>query len=105
MPLWKRHVPVTITKMGNRVRSLFAVVIGCAVLGIPFVYYRVSYENEKRFREVTPGRFYRCGQMSADGFRAKLREHKIKLVINLQDEYPDPLLPKGYWDAPHIPES
>ena len=43
--------------------------------------------------------------MSADAFRDKIREHQIKLVINLQDEYPDPLLSAGYWDAPHIPES
>ncbi len=91
--------------MGVKLRILIALIVGVAVVGVPLVYYRMVYENEKRFREVTPGRFYRCGQMTANGFRAKLREHKIKLVINLQDEYPDPLLPSGYWDSPHIRES
>lgn len=91
--------------MGNRMRVVLACAIGVAVLGVPTVYYRIVYENEKRFREVTPGRFYRCGQMTAEGFRAKLREHGIKLVINLQDEFPDPYLSNGYWDSPYILES
>lgn len=91
--------------MSTKLRFVLAFLIGAAVLSVPVVYYRVVYEKEKRFREVSPGRFYRCGQMTADGFRAKLHEHKIKLVINLQDEYPDPLLPSGYWDSPHILES
>lgn len=88
-----------------KMRVALAVLLGAAIIGVPTVYYRMVYEGEKRFREVTPGRFYRCGQMTADGFRAKLREHKIKLVINLQDEYPDPLLSSGYWDSPHVLES
>ena len=75
------------------------------IVMVPILHYRAVYNGEKRFREVAPGKFYRCGQMSADGFRKKLREHQIKLVINLQDEYPDPLLSNGYWDSPHIPES
>ncbi|HKA07371.1 MAG TPA: dual specificity protein phosphatase family protein [Gemmataceae bacterium] len=91
--------------MATKVRWILAIAIGAAVVVVPSVRYRMVYENEKRFREVTPGKFYRCGQMSADGLRKNIREHQIKLVINLQDEYPDPLLPKDYWDAPHIPES
>ncbi len=83
----------------------FGALMGTAIVGVPALVYRVSYATEKRFREVTPGRFYRCGQMSADAFRAKIREHGIKLVVNLQDENPDPLLSAGYWDTPHIPES
>jgi protein tyrosine/serine phosphatase len=88
-----------------KIRVILAVLLGAAILGVPTVYYRMVYEGEKRFREVTPGRFYRCGQMTADGFRSKLREHKIKLVINLQDEFPNPMLSSGYWDSPHIEES
>jgi hypothetical protein len=88
-----------------KMRVVLAVLLGAAILGVPTIYYRMVYEGEKRFREVTPGRFYRCGQMTADGLRAKLREHKIKLVINLQDEFPNPMLSSGYWDSPHIQES
>ena len=87
------------------VRWVLAIVIGAAILAVPIVRYRMVYDTEKRFREVSPGRFYRCGQMSADAFRKKIREHNIKLVINLQDEQPDPILPEGFWDAPHVRES
>ena len=83
-------------------RWAIATVVAGAIIGVPVLRYRMVYETEKRFREVTPGKFYRCGQMSADAFRDKLREHKIKLVVNLQDEHPDPLLSAGYWDEPHI---
>src|SRR5262245_5646435 len=91
--------------MSNRVRWAIATGVALAIIGIPVLRYRMVYDTEKRFREVTPGKFYRCGQMSADAFRKKIREHQIKLVVNLQDEYPDPLLSEGYWDKPHIPES
>lgn len=86
-------------------RWALGVGLGAAIVAVPVVRYRAVYDTEKRFREVTPGRFYRCGQMSADALRAKIREHRIKLVVNLQDENPDPLLSSGYWDRPHIPES
>src|SRR3954469_10985507 len=91
--------------MTGRMRWIGASAVALAIVGLPALRYRMIYSTEKRFREVSPGKFYRCGQMSADAFRRNLREHQIKLVINLQDEYPDPLLPTGYWDAPHIPES
>ncbi|HEX3146702.1 MAG TPA: dual specificity protein phosphatase family protein, partial [Gemmataceae bacterium] len=86
-------------------RWILATCLALAIVGVPALRYRMIYSTEKRFREVTPGKFYRCGQLSANAFRKELREHHIKLVINLQDEYPDPLLAEGYWDAPHIPES
>jgi len=91
--------------MSGRWRWVLATGLAMVILAVPVVYYRVVYTTEKRFREVTPGRFYRCGQMSASAFRKEIRDHGIRLVINLQDEYPDPLLSEGYWDAPHIPES
>jgi tyrosine-protein phosphatase SIW14 len=86
-------------------RWAIGTVVAVSIITVPTLHYRAVYNGEKRFREVAPDKFYRCGQMSADGFRKKLREHKIKLVINLQDEEPDPLLPNGFWDPPHIPES
>jgi hypothetical protein len=91
--------------MSLRQRWLIGTVLGVTIVTIPVVRYREVYLTERRFREVTPARFYRSGQMPADTFREKLREHRIKLVINLQDEHPDPILPSGYWDKPHIPES
>src|SRR5262245_46290450 len=91
--------------MSGRVRWLLATGIALAIIAVPALYYRIIYSTEKRFREVTPGKFYRCGQLSADAFRKNLREYRIKTVINLQDEYPDPKLSAGYWDNPHIHES
>src|SRR5262249_89813 len=91
--------------MSGRWRWVLATGLAIIIIAVPVVYYRVVYSTEKRFREVTPGKFYRCGQMSASASRTETRDHGIKLAINLQDEYPDPLLSEGYWDAPHIPES
>jgi len=91
--------------MSNSVKWLLGLLIACAIISVPIVRYRMVYQTEKRFREVSPGKFYRCGQMSADAFTQKLEHHQIKLVINLQDENQDPLLPSGYWDKPHIQES
>ena len=86
-------------------RAAAGALIASAIVSVPIVRYRMTYETQKRFREVTPGKFYRCGQMSANAFKDKLKHHQIKLVINLQDENQDPLLPSGYWDKPHISES
>ena len=82
--------------MASRWKWALGILIAGGIVAVPIVHYRAVYNGEKRFREVEADKFYRCGQMSADGFRKKLREHKIKLVINLQDEDPDPLLAKGY---------
>ena len=52
--------------MPNAVRwGLAAVVVLVAVVP-PWAYFRHLYNHTKRFREVTPGRFYRSGQMTAD---------------------------------------
>ena len=91
--------------MRARVPWILGILIGISIVGIPGMYYRVVYDTQKRFREVSAGRFYRCGQMTADAFRKKIGDHGIKVVINLQDEFPDPLLSNGYWDSPHIRES
>jgi tyrosine-protein phosphatase SIW14 len=91
--------------MSDRFRWVLATVLAMLIIAVPAVRYRVVYSTEKRFREVTPGKFYRCGQLSADAFRKQIREHHIKTVVNLQDEFPDPLLSEGYWDRPHVPES
>src|SRR5687767_2136145 len=91
--------------MSGRTRWVLGTVLATLIVAVPAVRYRAIYSTEKRFREVTPGKFYRCGQLSADAFRKEIRAHGIKTVINLQDEAPDPLLANGYWDEPHIRES
>lgn len=91
MPVWSRWV--------------VSFVVAVAIIAVPSVYFRMRYDTEKRFRVVSPGQFYRCGQMSADAFRSNLKQHGIKMVVNLQDENPDPLLANGYFDRPSVLES
>ena len=91
--------------MKGRARWILSTCLAILVIGVPALRYRVLYTTDKRFREVSPGKFYRCGQISAEYFRREIRAHGIKTVINLQDEYPDPLLSEGYFDRPHIQES
>jgi protein tyrosine phosphatase (PTP) superfamily phosphohydrolase (DUF442 family) len=84
------------------VLASFAVLIA---LGPPLAFFRYQYVHAKRFREVTPGRFYRCGQMTASGFREVIERHGIKLVINLQHEEPDPFLADRWLGSGKIRES
>lgn len=73
---------------------------------VPFLHYRATYAHGKRLRVVTPGKFYRCGQLTADGFREAIQVYGIKVVLNLQDENPDPLVPDNYYRTAHVtPES
>jgi hypothetical protein len=81
--------------------------IGAVTLAIPGAYYRNAYAHAKRLRVVTPGRFYRSGQMTADGFREAVRRFDLKTVINLQEEeeFKDPFMPVAWLGKPSILES
>lgn len=56
----------------------------------PYLYYRYDLEHAKRLRPIKEGLVYRSGFLSGDGFRDFIQSHKIKTVINLWDESPDP---------------
>ena len=85
MPVWLRWV--------------FGSLIGVGVVAVPAVHYRATLETSKRFHVVTAGRFYRCGQLDADGLREVIKLHGIRTVVNLQHEAPDPLLPKNFYHS------
>lgn len=72
---------------------------------VPFVHFRSVYAHSKRFREVVPGRVFRSGQMTVEGFTEMIREHHIRLVINVQDDYPDPDVEHGFGSSETIKES
>jgi protein tyrosine/serine phosphatase len=74
-------------------------------LGVPAAHYRSIYTNYKRFRTVTPGKFYRSGQFTASGLRTIIRENGIRSVINLQEENRDPYMPEEWLESPHVEES
>jgi tyrosine-protein phosphatase SIW14 len=89
-------------------RALRAVLIAGVILVVvvfPFVAYRDEYTYRKRLRVVVPGRVYRSGQMTAAGFRDAVRELKIRTVINLQEDVPDPDLDLHYWTTRTVKES
>ncbi len=76
-----------------------SIFIGVGIVAVPAVHYRANLETSKRFHVVTAGRFYRCGQLDADGLKEVIRLHGIKTVINLQHEAPDPSLPKNFYQS------
>ena len=84
--------------------ALVAGVVG-VVFVAPAVYYRDAYAHGKRLREVTPGRFYRCGQLTEAGFEEALSRLGIRCVLNVQDDYPDPDLSLNFWTRRTVKES
>jgi tyrosine-protein phosphatase SIW14 len=91
--------------MPGRLRWLL---IGCIVVLIavvPVVCYRDVYAHSKRLREVEPGKLYRCGQLTADGFADAISHYHIRTVINVQDEYPDPDIDKCFFSGETVKES
>lgn len=79
--------------------------IVAAMVGVPSAYYRSTYAHAKRLRVVAPGKFYRCGQLTANGFRDAIRRYDIRTVINLQEEARDPLIPIAWQGKPAVRES
>jgi protein tyrosine phosphatase (PTP) superfamily phosphohydrolase (DUF442 family) len=80
--------------------ALFVIVVVA-----PVVYFRIVYAHSKRLREVDPGRFYRSGQMTAEGLRDAVVQYGIRTVINVQDEFPDPDLDINFWTWETVKES
>lgn len=82
--------------------------LGLVIVGIilvpPILRYRVLYDHHKRLREVTVGHFYRSGQLTAEGLRDAIDKLKIRTVINVQDEYPDPEMWQSFWNRSLVGE-
>jgi len=84
--------------MANFVRKMFIIALAVFVIGAPLLYWRYHLTTTKRLREVTPGRFYRSGQMTVTGFEDTLEKRHIRMVINVQNEFPDPDLRLSFLD-------
>jgi protein tyrosine/serine phosphatase len=91
--------------MPKLLRAAWVVALALFVAGAPLLYWRYQYTTAKRLREVTPGRFYRSGQMTAAGFEEWLTRLGIRTVINVQNEFPDPDLRRTFLDGNTIKES
>jgi hypothetical protein len=86
-------------------RWTLAAGIAALVTVAPVVRYRCVYRHEKRLREVTPSRVYRSGWMSASGFTEALRDHGIRMVINVMEDERDPSLFESYFWGGEVAES
>jgi protein tyrosine/serine phosphatase len=56
-------------------------------------------------REVAPGKVYRSGQLTAEGFTDWVRRLGIKTIIQVQDEFPDPDLNQRFFGGGTIKET
>ncbi len=72
---------------------------------VPAVHYRATYRHSKRLRTVTEGKVYRGGCLTAAGLRDAIQKYKIKTVINLQEEAPDPEILNHYYTLKTTAES
>jgi hypothetical protein len=70
----------------------FGVGLAGLLVGVPFLHFRAVYDHARRLRVVTPGKFYRSGQLTAAGFRDAVARLGIRTVVNVQNEFPDPLI-------------
>jgi hypothetical protein len=86
-------------------RWTFGLALAGLLVVVPYVHYRAVYTHAKRFREVTAGVLYRCGQLTVVGFTDAVQEVGIRTFINLQDEYADPDVLTSYFDSTVVKES
>ncbi len=91
--------------MSNLNRWAMGVALAAFMAFAPYLFYRYTLEHTKRLRPVVEGRVYRSGCLTADGFRDAITKHKIKTVITLWDEEPDPSLPVDRFTWRTIKES
>jgi hypothetical protein len=84
--------------------ALVTALVGIVVIA-PVVYFRCVYDTDKRLRIVHPGRVYRSGQMTAEGFANAVDRYGIRTIINVQDEYPDPTIDASFWTRCTLKES
>lgn len=86
--------------------SIVCVVAALAVfVGSIYGYFRHVYEHNKRLRVVESGKFYRSGQLTAAGFRDAVKQLKIRTIINVQDDFPDPDLALHAFTSETVKES
>jgi tyrosine-protein phosphatase SIW14 len=91
--------------MGAAVRYLLIAGVLGVIVGVPTFASRADYAHHKRLREVDAGILYRCGQLTAEGFRDAAALTRCRTIINCQDEYPDPDLWQTFLNRHTVHES
>lgn len=75
-----------------------------AIVVFPILHSRNVWNHGRRLRVVEPGKMYRSGQLTVAGFKTAVEHYKLKSIVNLQDDYPDPDVYKTFWDRSTITE-
>lgn len=83
--------------MPSALRWAFGLTIAVFIVAVPWAHYRAVYAHSKRLRVVAPGVLYRCGQLTESGFTEAVHRYHVKTILNVQNEYPDPLIGRGEW--------
>lgn len=91
--------------MSDKLKATGAVGLMLAVAVWSYFYFRSVYNHERRLRVVEAGKLYRCGQLTADGFRDAVRTYGIKTIINVQDDVPEPAIWRNYLDRRPVKET
>lgn len=91
--------------MVRRGQVLLVVAVAVGFVAAVYLFFRANYEHNKRLRVVESGRFYRSGQLTAAGFADAVRRHKIRTLVNVQDDRPDPDLALDSFSGRTIKES
>jgi tyrosine-protein phosphatase SIW14 len=91
--------------MSPTTRWALGALLAALIFVFPAVHYRATYDHAKRLRVVTPGREYRCGQLTAPGFAEAVERFGIRTVLNLQDEFPDPDVEASWPGGESVKES
>jgi tyrosine-protein phosphatase SIW14 len=92
--------------VANVIRGFLIVCVVLLVGVMPIAWYRAVYTHGKRLRVVDSARhFYRSGEMTAEGFVDAFERLGIRTVVNVQDDFPDPLLNLTFLNRNTILES
>src|SRR5690348_1891214 len=106
---WLRGFSVSLRQgargMARMVRWSVVAALVVVIVVAPIVFFRFVYDTHKRLRVVDPGRVYRSGQMTADGFADAVERFHLRTIINVQDEFPDPDIELSFWSRRTIKES
>lgn len=86
-------------------RGILIAALVCVIGVAPVVFFRAVYAHGKRLRVVEPGRVYRSGQLTAEGFADAVRELGLRTIVNLQDDYPDPDIYRSFTSLQTVKES
>lgn len=91
--------------MSDRRKAILVLSLMFALAVWSFVFFRATYNHAKRLRVVVPGKFYRAGQLTADGFADAVQRFGIRTIVNVQDDVPDPLIWHNYVDRRAVRET